>query len=73
MVPVPPGWGLGMGLTTQPFKKLPVRKPEMWPWKGSMKRIQQLEGAVKGYRDMEEVRYGSEGPHWAVVPIKKKD
>ena len=27
---------------------------------------------VKGYRDMEEVHYGDEGPHWAVVSMKKK-
>ena len=23
-------------------------------------------------RDMEHVHYGGEGPHWAVVPMKKK-
>ena len=33
---------------------------------------QELEGAFKGYRDMEEIHYGGEGPHWAVVPKKKK-
>ena len=32
----------------------------------------ELEGAVKGQRDMEDVHYGGEGPHWAVVPMKKK-
>ena len=30
------------------------------------------EGAVKGQRDMEEVHYGGEGPHWAIVAMKKK-
>ena len=45
----------------------------MWPRKGLMKRInQELEGAVKGQGDMEEVHYGGEGSHWFVVPIKKK-
>jgi hypothetical protein len=29
MEPGPPGWGLGMGLTIPPHKKLPVKKPEM--------------------------------------------
>jgi hypothetical protein len=29
--PDPPGWGLGMGLTTPPRKKSTVRKPKMWP------------------------------------------
>ena len=33
---------------------------------------QELGGAVKGQRDMEEIRYGGEGPHWAAVPMKKK-
>ena len=30
---ISPGWVLGVGLTTPPHKKLPVRKPEMWPQK----------------------------------------
>ena len=55
MGPVLPGWRLGVGLTSPLFKKLLVRKPEMWP------RI-----------DMEEVHYGDEGRHWAVVQMKKK-
>ena len=58
-------------MTTPPRKKLPVRKPEMSPQKGLMKK-DELEGAVKGLRDMEEVHYGGEGPHWAVVPMKKE-
>ena len=33
MGPGPPGWDLGEGLTAPPHKKLPVRKPEMWPGK----------------------------------------
>ena len=24
-------------------------------------------------KDLEEVRYGGEGPHWAVVPMRKKE
>ena len=32
---------------------------------------QKLEGVIKGQKDMEEVHYGGEGPHWAVVPMKK--
>jgi hypothetical protein len=44
-----------MGLTTLPHKKLPVRKPEMWPRKSLM----------------EEVHYGGKGLRWAVVPMKK--
>ena len=55
MEPGPPGWGLGVELTIPPHKKLPVRKPEIWPRKG-----------------LEEVHYGGEGPHWPVVPTKKK-
>jgi len=47
---------LGMGLTNPPCKKLPVRKPEMWP------RIYGLE----------ELYYGGKGPHWAVALMKKK-
>ena len=31
MGPGPPGWGLGVGLTTPSKKKKTVRKPEMWP------------------------------------------
>ena len=33
----------------------------------------ELEGPVKGQRDIEEVHYGGEFLHWAVVPIKKND
>ena len=33
MGPGLPGWGLGVGLTTLPRKKLPVRISEMWPRK----------------------------------------
>ena len=32
---------------------------------------QELKGVFEGQRDMEEVHYGGEGPHWAVVPMKK--
>ena len=34
---------------------------------------QELEVAVKGQRDIDEVHYGGEGPHWATVPLKKKN
>ena len=44
MGPGSPGWELGMGLKTPPRKKLPVRKPEMWPQKGLMKRMQPMQG-----------------------------
>ena len=53
MGPGPTGWGMGVGLTTPSRKKLPVRKPEMWPRK----------------KFEEEVHYGDESPHWVVVPI----
>ena len=53
-----------MGLTTTPRKKVPVRKPEMWPRKGLMKRMQP--NWKEQSRDrwiwrrsiMEEVHYG---------------
>ena len=45
MGPGPPGWRLGVDLTTPPRKKLPVRKPEMWSRKDLMN---ELEGTVKG-------------------------
>ena len=53
MGPGPPGWGLGVGSTTPTRKKLPIKKPEMWP-------------RTKG---LEEVHYGGEDLHWAVMLI----
>ena len=35
-------------------------------------QIQELEKAFKGQRDMKKIHYRGEGPHWAVVPIKKE-
>jgi hypothetical protein len=32
--PGPPGWGLGMGLTTPSHKKNVVQKPNNQPWIG---------------------------------------
>ena len=34
---------------------------------------QEMEGAVKGQRDMEAIRYGGNGPQWPVMPMKKKE
>ena len=49
MGPGPPGWGLGLGLTTpHRKKKLPVMKPEMCPRKGLMKGCNLTGRSIQG-------------------------
>ena len=58
MGPGPSGWGLDVELTTpHRKKKLPVRKPEMWPRKGLMKRMQAMQGTGRSDQGIE--RYGA--------------
>ena len=74
----PSGWGLGVRLTTIPRKKTAVRKSEMWPRKGLMKRMQKCKirnwmeqsGDRRTWRRfiMEEAK----ARNCAVVPMKKK-
>ena len=55
-----------MGLTISPRKKkLPVRKPEMWPWKGLLKRMQPMQGTGRSSQGTDG--YGG-GPLWRQRP-----
>jgi hypothetical protein len=68
--PGPPGWGLGVGLTTPHSKKLIVTKVE------ERKRwmdLTMLERIGDRWEKMEGSCLTSQSPQWAVVPMEEEE